>query len=151
MKHALLAASLVLVAGGAVACGGGGGGGAPADASKAEFCDGYQSLFTDLAAMSKDGEAPGDEETLEAVKSWAKNLEDIGTPEGISDDAREGFELTLDEVSDLDIEELKKTSLEDLGADISDDQKKQAEAFTTYVTDSCGNPLEDLMPSDAPS
>lgn len=151
MKHALLAASLVLVAGGAVGCGSDGGGGAPSDASKADFCDGYQALFTDLAAMSKGGEAPSDEDALKAVKSWAKKMQDIGTPKGISDDAREGFEVTLDEVSDLDVDDLKESSLEDLGADISEDDKKQAEAFTTYVTDNCGNPLEGLMPSDAPS
>ncbi len=150
MKHALLAAALVLVAGSAVACGGDAGG-APTDASKADFCDGYQSLFTDLAAMSEDGDAPSEADSLKAVKSWAKEMEDIGTPEAMSDDAREGFELTLDEVGDLDLDELKDTSLEDLGADITDEEKKQAEAFTTYVTESCGNPLEDLLPSDAPS
>ncbi len=150
MKHALLAAALVLVAGGVVACGGGDSGGAPADASQADFCGGYESLFTDMAALSEGGEPPSDEATLEAVKTWAGRMSDIGTPEDISDEARGGFELTMDQVSDLDLDELRETSLDDLGADVSDEEKAQGEAFNTYLTDTCGNPLEDLAPSDAP-
>ena len=153
MKHALLAAALVLVGGSAVSCGGGGAGAdAPTDASESEFCDAYTSLFSDLGDLAgAGGEAPPEDEMLKSFQDWAQKMEDVGTPEGISDDARQGFELTIEEVNDLEAEDLDQASLDDLSSDASDEEKEQAEAFNTYLTDTCGNPLEELAPSDAPS
>jgi hypothetical protein len=152
MKHALLAASLVLIGGGAVACGGDDAGGAPTDASKTEFCEAYESLFADLGALGgAGGEAPPEDKMLESFKDWATTMEKVGTPAGIPDDARQGFELTIEEVEDLDADDLDQASLEDLNADLSDDEKAQGEAFTTYLNDTCGDPLEELMPSEPAS
>ncbi|WP_426243208.1 hypothetical protein [Nocardioides sp. LHG3406-4] len=155
MKHALLVASLVLIGGSAVACGGGGdsdGGDAPTSASKTEFCDAYQGLFTDLAGLAGDtGEAPDENAMLNAIQDWAADMEKVGTPEGISDDVRSGFELTVGQAKDLEADDLKEANLEDLTTDLSEDEQKQAQAFTTYVTDSCGNPLDEIMPSEPAS
>lgn len=152
MKHALLAASLVLVGGSVVACGGDGGGGAPADASKADFCDAYTSLYEDLGELAgAGGETPDGDAMLETFQDWAKEMEDVGTPEDIPDDAREGFELVIDQVGDLKASDLDEAGLQDLDENLSADEKEQGEAFNTYLTDNCEDPLEELAPSDAPS
>ena len=158
MKHALLAASLVLIGGGAVACGDGGGeggsetGGAPTAASKTEFCDAFNSLFTDVGQLAgADGEAPAEEELLEQFKKWADTMEDVGTPEGIPDDARAGFEVAMQQVEDLQPEDLEGEGLAALEDKLSEDEKAQGQAFTTYTNETCGDPLEELVPSDAPS
>jgi len=64
-----------------------------------------------------------------AVKDWGKELEEVGTPEGIPDDARAGFEAVVKQANEIDA---------------SEKAQKQAQAFTDYLTEKCGNPLEDL-------
>lgn len=103
----------MVLLGGLTACGG-----PPDDASEKDFCD----------AWSKVGEGSD----FDAAKDAAKELEDVGTPEGISDDARKGFEFFVDEIGDADNED----DLPDDG-DLSDDEKKESEAFSKYVMETC--------------
>ena len=151
MKTALLAASLVLVAGSAVACGGGGADGAPADASEKEFCDGYSSLFTDMVPSEGATEGPDEAAMLKSFKDWGNRMEEIGTPEDISDDARAGFELTVDQIDELEAKDLDDEGLEKLDDDLSKDETKQVDEFTTYLNDTCGNPLEEMAPTEPSS
>jgi hypothetical protein len=100
MKYALFAASLVLIAGSAVGCGGddGGGSSAPGGASKDDFCSAFGELFTSMASIDPTNSS----EAVTALKDGAKKLGDIGTPDGIPDDARNGFEVFTDAIAGLD-------------------------------------------------
>ena len=140
----------LLVGAATAACGGGGGGvgGAPTDASEKDFCQTQSSLLEDLmpADMSS-SELPSDEKMAEAVQDWATKIEDVGTPEDISDDARQGFEAIVAQANEIDASDFSIEKLEELeagGKDASAEARKQADAFEKYLTETCGNPLDDL-------
>jgi hypothetical protein len=129
MRGALVGAGLVLMAGVVTGCGGDD---APDDASDKDFCDSFQRLGSsgDDFAKSKDA---------------FKDLEDTGTPDDIPDDAREGFEIILDVANDADDSKEAAKKVEELS---KDDQKK-VEAFTTYTLKKCMDLPE--LPSDLPT
>lgn len=140
MKHrALLAASLVLVAGSAVACGGD----APADATEKTYCDAYDSLFEDMSSMTE----ADDGAVVAAIKEWGRKMRETGTPENISEEAREGFEKSMDMIGQLD-DKASAADFDKLDDDLSEAERKAVDAFDTYTTDTCGSPLDDLeMPA----
>ncbi|PVG82288.1 hypothetical protein DDE18_12385 [Nocardioides gansuensis] len=142
MKKALVAATLVLVGGAAVGCGGG----APTDATDEAFCDAYSSLFADAAEL---GDAD-DATIIKRVKEWGAEMEKAGTPADIPDDARAGFEKTVEEIDDLDAD-ASQEDFEKLEEDYSDEEKRQAEAFAKYTTDTCGSPLDHIEVPEAPT
>ena len=140
MKLGLLAASLVLVAGAAVGCGGddgsGGsgakaGGGKDDSASTEDFCGAFKAFADDLADVT------GQEPNLgEILKKAAQRIEDVGTPDGIPDDAKEGLQLTLDAILALPDD----ASIEDMGGlegEFSDADKKKTDAFSNYLEKTC--------------
>ena len=139
----------LLIGAAASACGGGGaGGGAPSDASEKEFCQTQSSLLEDLMpADMSNPELPSDEQMAKAVKDWGAKIEQVGTPEDISDDAREGFERIVEMADEIDAADFSIEKLEQLeagGKDASAEARKQADAFEKYLTDTCGNPLDNL-------
>jgi hypothetical protein len=155
-RSRLAATTVVLLLGAATsACGGGSGGGAPTDASEKDFCQTQSSLLTDLMpADMSNPELPSDEEMAKAVQDWAKKIEDVGTPEDISDDARKGFEAIVAQANDIDAADFSIEKLEELeagGRDASAEARKQAAAFETYLTETCGNPLDDLEMPEMPA
>ncbi|WP_435768975.1 hypothetical protein [Nocardioides sp. SYSU DS0651] len=117
------------------------GGGAPTDASKEDFCAVVDSASTD----EEFGEAFADEDydkIAELLQEQAEEVEEVGTPEDIPDDAREGFEITVEaakEVSGDDIEKAFKEEDENLGLEFSDDEQKKVEAYDEYETETCDN------------
>ena len=138
----------LLIAAATSACGGGGaGGGAPTDASEKEFCQTQSSLLEDLMPDMSSTELPSDEQMAKAVKDWGAKIEQVGTPEDISDDAREGFERIVEMADEIDASDFSIEKLEQLeagGKDASAEARKQADAFEKYLTDTCGNPLDNL-------
>ncbi len=132
------AGAAVLLALSLTACGGGG---APTDASKADFCDavnnteGGEEIFKLIEEEDWDGIA-------DALQEQAEKIEEVGTPEGIPDDAREGFELQLEASGDLDGDKIKK-AFEDqedpFEADISEDDQDKVEAYNKYEQDTCAD------------
>ena len=89
----------------------------------------------------------------EAVKDWWSRMEEVGTPEDIPDDARKGFEAVVDEAREIDAADFSVDDLEDLGSggdDASEEVRKQADAFGDYLTETCGNPLDDLEMPEMP-
>ena len=139
----------LLIGAAASACGGGGAGdGAPSDASEKEFCQTQSSLLEDLMpADMSNPELPSDEQMAKAVKDWGAKIEQVGTPEDISDDAREGFERIVEMADEIDASDFSIEKLEQLeagGKDASAEARKQADAFEKYLTDTCGNPLDNL-------
>ena len=148
IRTRLTLTSAVLLVGAVTSACGGGGGGAPTDASEDGFCSAANSLLEDLIPEDMTTpEMPSDEDMAKAVKDWGKLMEDVGTQEDISDYAREGFEAVVDQTREIDAADFSMENLEQLGmggADASEEVKKQAEAFGDYLTDTCGNPMDDL-------
>jgi hypothetical protein len=146
----LTVTSVLLVVGAATsACGGGG---APTDASEKDFCETQSSLLDDLLPDDMSNpELPSDEQMAKAVKDWGSELEKVGTPEGIPDDARKGFDNVVEQARKVDASDFSIDKLEELeagGKDASKEVKKQAEAFSDYLTTTCGNPMDDIeMPT----
>ena len=147
-------AAVLLIGAAASACGGGGaGGGAPTDASEKEFCQTQSSLLEDLMPDMSSTELPSDEQMAKAVKDWGAKIEQVGTPEDISDDAREGFERIVEMADEIDAADFSIEKLEQLeagGEDASAEAQKQADAFEKYLTETCGNPLDDLEMPEMP-
>lgn len=139
-------AALLVV--GVVATGCGGGDGAPSDASEEDFCSTQSSLIDDLLPDDlTNPEVPTDEEMAEAVKGWGDKLEEVGTPEDIPDDARAGFEAVVQQAKEIDASDFSIEKLEELqlgGEDASAEAEAQASAFSDYLTETCGNPMDDL-------
>ena len=110
MKHALIAASLVLGRPAlAAGCGGGDDSRERGDlrrepqrnadrAPRTDFCEAYNSLFEAFA----DGTQPTDAEAVKAIKKWADDLDEVGTPEDIPADAQKGFELIVATVQKIE-------------------------------------------------
>ncbi|TWH04708.1 hypothetical protein L615_001000000410 [Nocardioides sp. J9] len=137
IKRPLAAAgAAVLLALSLSACGSDG---APTDASKADFCK----VVNDEGGGEEAFEAAskGDwDKLLDLLKEQADEVEEVGTPKGIPDDAREGFEIQLDAVKDIDAKDLEKAveSQEDpFEAGLSDADKKKIEAYEEYENETC--------------
>ncbi len=147
-----LTSTVLLVGAATSACGGGGG--APADASEKDFCDTQSSLFNDLLPEDMaNPELPSNEEMAQAVKDWGRELEEVGTPDDISDEARAGFEQLVEQASEVDAADFTIDKLEELeqgGADASEAVQREAEAFSDYLTETCGNPLDDIEMPEMP-
>jgi len=131
MKRTLLAASLVLVAGTSVGCGGG----PPTDASKEDFCGVFEDFDKTLSEM--DAEA-SDEEFVKALKDVGEELEEVGTPEDIPDDARRGFEKTLEMIADLE-DDATQEDMDKIEDELSEDEQKDTDAFDEYQAETCGD------------
>ena len=99
-----------------VACGSSG---IPTDASLKEFCKAGQKFST--VTKFDDG-----------VKA-ADTLHDTGTPKGIPADARDGFELVVQLVTDAK----DQADLEKRYNKLTDKQKKSVNALDTYIAKSC--------------
>lgn len=151
VRTRLTAAGVVLLVSAATAaCGGGSG--APESASKDDFCKAQSSIFDnlDIDVSDPEGGLPSEKEMADAMHTWADEIEEVGTPEGISDDARKGFEQMIDAAGDISEDDLKSPDLDSLEKDLSAEEKKQVEAYNTYVTDTCGSMFGDIETPEVP-
>lgn len=150
----LTVSSAVLLVGAVTSACGGGGSGAPTDASEDRFCEAVSSLTADLVPEdTSNTEMPSDEELAQSVKDWAAEMERVGTPEGISEDARAGFETVVEQTQDIDASDFSIENLEQLGeggADASEQEKTEAEAFGTYLSETCGDPTVEMPDLELP-
>ena len=139
---------------GAVTSACGEGGGAPSDASKDGFCEAANSLMSDLLPEDlSTPELPSDEDMARAVKDWGSRMEEVGTPDDIPDDARKGFETVVEQAREIDAADFSIEKLEELeqgGADASKEVEEQADAFGDYLTETCGNPMDDIEMPELP-
>jgi hypothetical protein len=159
MRAALTIAGLALAFGGLTGCGGsddGGGSSAPADASKDDFCEAFNGLFETVMAQATEADTSA---MVKAIKEWAADVEDVGTPNDMPDDARHGFELLVQQAKDID-DDATLEDFENLGKDLSADDEKDGKAFTDWATANCpldlpglpgGSDLPSIDPSDLPS
>ena len=142
-----LAASLTACGGSDGDGDGGSGGSAPDNASTSDFCDGFNGLFEAVLAQGLSADSTA---MISALKDWASDMEDIGTPSDMPDDARNGFELFIEQAKDLD-ENASLEDLENLGDDLSEADQADGEAFSDWTEENCPLDLPDIDPSDLPS
>jgi hypothetical protein len=140
MRIALVAASLVLVVGGAAGCGGGGSGGssgssAPTNASKTDFCNGFEAFAKNTASV---GSGSSTKDDVKKAKSETAKLQKIGTPKGIPSDARKGFEVFIDTVAKIP-DDASSSQLQNFTDKLSATDTKEFAAFFTYVGTECPN------------
>jgi hypothetical protein len=149
MKHALIAASLVLVAGLGAGCGGGDDTepkaseetSASQPATTAEFCEAYTSLARKFAGK----QPPNEKAAVEAIRQWADDLTEVGPPEDIPADARKGYELLVGTIAKLE-EGATQADIEKLTKEFTQAEQKSTDAFGRWVTETCP-----LQPSGSPS
>ena len=131
------AAAAVLLAAALAACGGGGDAGdagdAPDDASQDDFCVAYADII---------GVQDGAD-----IRAWADALADVGTPEGLSEEERRGFEVLLETASDVP----EDAALEDIqDPEMSAEDEAAGQAFGTYAQEACGEQIQEQLTEQAP-
>ena len=132
LKTASVAASLLLMGFGATACGGGGADSAPKDASVEDFCGALTGF--------------GNDTDNRKVADVADKLKEVGTPDGIPDDARKGFEFIIDNASKIDDLGDKLDDQQAFEDAFSKDAATQLVALFTYYGTTCAS-----LPSDTPT
>nr|WP_278258110.1 hypothetical protein [Nocardioides convexus] len=117
-------------------------GGAPTDASKEDYCKAVKSQTSgddfEKAVTDKDYDKVAD-----LLKDRVKDIEDVGTPDDISDDAREGFEIQVKAAKDVSGDDIKKAfednSSDPFEADLSKDEKDKVKAYNEYESKTCSD------------
>lgn len=120
-------------------------GGSPDDASKEDFCEAYSSQSDD----SFNTEDP--DKAAEALNDYADKLDEVGTPDDISDDARHGFEVIVDAFGDVDGDDLKDEDAQKALEDKYKDDEDDVNAFFEYATKKCIGDIPTDIPSDIPT
>jgi hypothetical protein len=150
MRAAVTIAGMALVFGGLTACGGdGGGSSASDDASQEDFCKAFNGFYEKVVSKATDADTS---DMVKALQEWAADIEDVGTPSEMPDDARHGFEVFVDAAKDID-EDAALGDLQNLGDDLSEGDQKDGEAFSDWTTSHCpldipGLPDASDLPSD---
>ena len=127
-RHAALGAT-VLLGLSLSACGG-----PPDDASVADFC----AAIDDTSWAAGLDESSSGEDVVDALGEWGDQLEETGTPDGIPGDAREGFEITIDTLHDLDADDFDGADdVGDVTGDLSEDEQDKVDALNAYKTEKC--------------
>lgn len=141
MRIALAAAGMVLVGATSAACGGSADD-APEDASKGDFCD----VVIENNPFTDQDDPPSQDD----FDDWVDELKDVGTPDNISDEARDGYEVLVDALDDIDVDDIDQDEDFDKYVDDEDD-RLDVEAFSTYLIGECVGDLPTGLPSDLPS
>ncbi len=134
MKLGLALGGVLLAVPGLMSCGGDDGDGAGdgrEEVSVEEFCaaaEKFENTFTETDTTDLG-------EGIEALKEAARELKDVGTPEDIPDDAREGLALTLDKLIALP-DDATQTDLMDV-LDLTADERATSMAFEDYLNATC--------------
>ena len=117
------------------ACGGGASD-APDDASEEDFCEAFNNAYEPLAS-SEDAELSEDQ--FNEFQDGVAEIGEVGTPEGISEEEREGFEIFVEEIADLsydDFQESVESGDEELPG-VSQEDSDKAGAFAEYAGKTC--------------
>jgi hypothetical protein len=115
-------------------------GGMATNASVEEFCG----AFLDLIQQAQEaGSEISDADAIKLAKDLAEKLEEIGTPEDMPADARRAFETAIQKINDLP-DDATRDEMDEAAADLTDEEKKDQEALSTYLTKTC---MGQLVPS----
>jgi hypothetical protein len=145
LRTSLLAVPL-LVVGLLAGCGddGGDGGGGAADAPKnatvEEFCQPFVDMYQDVVAK---GEDIADEDAVRIARDTADKSREAGTPEDVPEDARKGWELVIEKLSELD--EDATTEEVQAAQNLSEEEQKYSDALARYVASKCADAMAGAM------
>lgn len=139
MRTALFAAGLALVAGTTLGCGGGDKEAAevPPSASKEEFCGAFEDFYAEVSAIEQGDTA----QRVDAIKAFGQELDDLGVPEGTPEDARQGFDVTVDAIADIP-DDATEEDLAAIDEGFSQEETEQSDAFNAYLTETCESQSE---------
>ncbi|GAA4704307.1 hypothetical protein [Nocardioides conyzicola] len=149
---AVTIAATALLLGGLVGCGGSDSdGGSDASGSKADsgtvsqddFCTKFNDLYTQLVAADPEDTSAA----VKGMKDWAGDMEDLGTPEDMPDDVRDGFDVVISTIKDVD-DDASVEDLSNLDSELSEADNKSAETFSDWTQDNCDDPE---LPTPSPS
>lgn len=154
MKHAVIAAGLVLVAGLGAGCSGGDdskpkatASSATATVSTAEFCESYTSLFREFAGKPK---PPSDRQAVRAIKKWADELEQVGPADEMPADAREGYDLLVTTIGRIK-DGASQADIQKLTDAFTAEEQQSSNAFGTWARDTCAAQAPSGSTSGSPS
>lgn len=139
MKKALIAAALTLVAGTTAGCGGD----PPEDASTEDFCQSFEDFDN---AMDDLGEDASTEEQIQEAKDQIEQVREVGTPEDMSSEEREGYDIFTQTILDLD-DDASEEELDKIDEELSEDEQDKVDAFFSYADETCS----EEAPSDESS
>jgi hypothetical protein len=141
MRAAQATVCSVLLASAAFGCTAGDTGGARDAPTVRAFCDAVGQFRDDVEAAD-----PSDIPAyVEALKAAARRLDGVGTPDGIPDSARAGFELTVRRIEALP-DDATEEDLSALG-DVDEEGETTLDDLEAYVEQTC----PDLTPTASPS
>lgn len=111
-------------------------------ASVDDFCAAYFSLFSGGMSEIDPGasERAQGKAMTDALKAWAAELEDVGTPDDMPGLAREGFDVIVSAAAALAPGDAQ--NLADLDNGFTEDDLEATEAFEEYATQSCESPFD---------
>lgn len=153
MKRMSLLAALLLVIGLLAGCGdsdspspdaGGSEGGPPTNASVEDFCGAFLDLVEQVRAA---GDDISDAQAVKLAKDLADKLSEVGTPSDMPAEARRAFETAIEKINELP-DDATKDEVDRAAGDLTEEQKQDQEALSTYLTQKC---MGGLLPSDPSS
>jgi hypothetical protein len=154
MKRTSLLAALLLVVGLLAGCGssdsstasgGDSAAGPPTDATVEEFCGAFLDL---IQQAQQQGSDISDADAVKLAKDLADKLEEVGTPTDMPADARRAFETAIDKIKALP-DDATQSEMSKAAGDLTEDQKKDQEALSTYITTKCMGQLSSPSPSSS--
>ncbi len=128
------AGAAVLLAAALTACGGGASG-APDDASSKDYCEAF-------GDEPKDADNKDTDKAADSVHEYADKLAEVGTPKDIDGDARDGYEIYVDFLADIDGDDIKKFSEAESADEVFDgDDADKVDAFVAKTVEICADAL----------
>ncbi len=128
------AGAAVLLAAALTACGGGASG-APDDASAKDYCKAF-------GEEPKDADNKDTDKAADSVHEYADKLAEVGTPKDIDGDARDGYEIYVDFLAEIDGDDIKKFSEAESADEVFDgDDADKVDAFVAKTVEICADSL----------
>jgi hypothetical protein len=146
MKRISLLAVPLLVVGLLAGCGDDGGddagnaADAPKNATVEEFCQPFVDMYNDVTDKGAD---ISDADAVAIAKDTADKLREAGTPEDMPEDARKGWELVIEKLSELD-EDATKEEVQQ-AQNLTEEEQKYSDALAQYVASKCADAMADAM------
>lgn len=113
---------------------------APESGSVEAFCAELNTLFE--SAGEFDPSASAKEQArmaVQALKGFAERIDSVEIPEEMPGDAEAGLETVIKTLMDLD-DDATLADFSKLEDDLSPDERRDSEAFTTWTSDNCPSP-----------
>ena len=139
-RRRALAATAAVLAMSAAACSDDGGDGStdgsgagPTAASTEDFCGTFNGLLATLTTQAGGG---GPAEMIRAVKDWAADMEEVGAPTDMPEDARRGFDMFVDQAEQLD-EDADLQELQRLTDALTAQDEADGRSFAEWIRENC--------------